>query len=181
MKGRQTHFFATTRDLIKICQNCECQREIRYVLFGLFEVPNPPEYESLLEWDGLGINQSGNKTAVERFIVLDRRTEIRSEIVPQRSGAAKYSISQSGNPSSIVFCPSGSYDEKTIIAGSLGTISDDQASVEIYNLFRRVIMKNSEKIGNYYVAENALESMKRGARMVTIGLKTPSEYDLKLP
>lgn len=179
MKGKQTHFFATRADLSLISQICEHSKQIKYILFGLFDESYLNSYSSLLDWKNVGSNLKGNTTSTECFLVLEREATVNFEVVPQRKGGIKYSVDQSRNPTSIIFRPSGLYNETSLIAGNLGTISTHPTSIELYNLFRKTIQKHSKKVGNYYVAEDALELMKQGVRMVTMGIDSPSEYDLK--
>lgn len=180
--SRRFHFFETKKDFEEIFKIIESVRQLKYVRAGLFKTPNPTIYESFLDYEDLGYRRYGEVTADDNmFLVFDRSAEIIQRPVPQVTGEVRYAIDQMMNPDSLHFCPSGFFAEKNLIAGKASTISDSQTSTELYNLFRKTIRKKSSKIGYAYVGEDALELMKQGIRMVTIGVGSPLEYDLKLP
>jgi len=68
---------------------------------------------------------------------------------------------------------------RILVAGSIGTISQDSFSITTFNLLSRELRSNFKKIGNFFVGDKALEKLELGWRLVTIN-KSPKEYDLKL-
>jgi hypothetical protein len=179
MKGGQTHYFATTNDLVGLVKSVEIARPIKYAEFGLVDSPQPVVHETLLNWAGLGRNSSG-KAGIGGFLVVDKGEEVKGNPVPQRKGDIKFSFDQAANPHSIILRPSGLFDENTLIVGSVGTISDASASMQLYKLFRDSLDKNSVQVGYARVCMDAMEFMKNGGRMVTIGVGSPAEFDLRL-
>ena len=59
------------------------------------------------------------------------------------------------NPNSIVFKNGGIYKEGTLVAGSFGTISTTDVSVQLIKFSSGLIRKAFSKIGTLYVGENA--------------------------
>jgi hypothetical protein len=178
--SKQIQFFQTRNDLEVLDNVISSFRHIKYVKAGLFDDSYPRIYDSIFDFEELGINKTGQvMNTSNMFLVFDKLSEIKVRPVLQKSGEVKYAIDQMKNLDSIFFRPNGVYDETNLVAGNLGTISTHPTSIELYNLFRKTIQKHSQKIGNYYVAENALKLMKLGVRMITIGIDSPREYDLK--
>ena len=180
MKGQQTHFFATRGDLEQITKTVESDIPVQYVRSGLFDNPRPTIYHSFLDYEDFGVNRRGQATnAAQLFLVMEsgRRPGMRE--APQFEGGVKYGIDQMQNPDSISFSPSGFYDARTLIAGKIATISNHPVSTKIYSRFRKAISRNSTKVGYAHVFKEAMEFMKSGGRMVTMGIDSPPEYDLK--
>ena len=181
MRGKQIHFFASKGDLENILKSIEASRSLKYVQSGLFNNRKPVIYESFLDYEDLGINKRGQVSNGDiMFLVMNKISEVFVEPVPQFSGKLKYAIDMRLNQASLLIVPSGFYDSNTLIAGKIGTISTHPVSVEIYDLFRKTILKNSKQIGYARVCPDALEFMKNGGRMVTMGIDSPFEYDLKI-
>ena len=179
MKGKQTHFFATLKDLEQIAFIVESNRNLKYVRAGLFDNPNPTVYESIIEYEELGRSKSGQVTTADNmFLVFENSSKVNVRQVPQVAGGIKYVIDMTLNPETIDFRPSGFYDKDTLIAGKIATLGIDPTALEIYNLFRKTIQKNSKQVGYARVCTDAMEFMKNGSRMVTMGIDSPSEYDL---
>jgi hypothetical protein len=180
MQSKQTHFFATKTDLQAIVGAIESERELQYVRSGLFDDVSPVVYQSLLYYQDLGVNRRGQVTNADKmFLVLDRSSEILVEPVPQVSGGTKYAIDMRLNEDAISITPSGAYDKNTLIAGKIGTISASPASLDIYNLFRKTLLRSSQQVGYARVCPDAMVQMISGTRMVTMGIDSPRDYDLR--
>ena len=181
MKGKQTYFFATKIDLELIIKLNETQRDLKYVKSGLFNTPDPVVYDSFIKYEDLGKNFRGQSTNGDiMFLVFDRATKIVVRPVPQVSQGIKYAIDQKLNQNSVNLTPSGFYDQNTLIIGKISTLLNDSNSLEIYNLFRKNIIKNSSQVGYVRVCTEAMKFMKGGGRMVTMGIDSPLEYDLRV-
>ena len=101
--------------------------------------------------------------------------------VPDREsvGRVRYAVNQMLNADSVTFLPGGIYkQEKVLVCGHIGTISDSAISRNLYRAFVSYITKGFEKIGSYRVGPEAVCLMSDGYRMVTIGISSPAEYDL---
>jgi hypothetical protein len=72
----------------------------------------------------------------------------------------------------------GGRNSGAVIAGSLGTVSDDSRSLELYRILAARIRRKFKKVGSYYLGPRAEEMWHAGARL-TYSLKAPKEYDLQ--
>ena len=97
--------------------------------------------ESLRNSADLGRVPHGDPNQSAGYLVADRRVPIAARAVPQRRGGVKYAIDQVANPKSIVFWPGGVFGENCLIAGEVGTVSDDPSSLELFQSFAKAIKR----------------------------------------
>ena len=192
MKRHQTHIFATRSDLEPGLQLIEAQRPLKYVALNCYEVnsgkssvvphksPQFEEYDSLLDVPSLGTNTTGDHISGDHYLILPRDREARFESVIQDKGGIHYFVDQSLNPVSITFLPGGIYQNNNLICGHIGTVSKHPESIDLYKSFTKAVTKGFKKIGNYRVGPEARRLMNEGLRMVTIGVRSPREYDLRI-
>lgn len=177
MKNQQVHFFATQADLKALLGVVELQRKLQFVRAGLFDESDQKREITLLD-SNLGIAVKGDKNLEVRYLVSDRATSVEIRAVPQYGGGTKFAIDQKSNPKTIIFWPGGVFGENCVIAGSAGTISDDEASLAIFKLFSKEIKRQFKKIQSFYVGKEAEGLLDKGWRL-TSSLNSPPLYDLK--
>jgi hypothetical protein len=177
MKRHQVNFFATKPDLESLLRAIEMKQELQFVRAGLFDVPVQNRILTLLD-SNLGIAVNGDNVHEARYLVADRKTVIEIEIVPQYGGGTKYAIgSQKINPKTIVFRPGGVFNERCVIAGQAGTISEEPTSLALLQLFSKEIKRQFDKIKSFFVGKEAGELLDKGWRL-TSSVKSPPLYDL---
>jgi len=157
----------------------EAQYRVKYIPIKLRTKPEFEEYDSLLDVPSLGTNTTGDHITGDHYLILPKDHDVRFESVLQEKGGIHYFVDQSLNPVSITFLPGGIYQRQNLICGHIGTVSKHPESIEMYKSFTKAVTKGFRKIGNYRVGAEALRLMDRGFRMITIGVRSPPEYDLK--
>jgi hypothetical protein len=200
-RSRQTHIFATRNDLLPGARRAERELAIKYVRSdGLREDRDFEEYASLESWKELGQNTTGDHVGGYSLLVVPKRSRIEirrilrqagtvasvfDELLPTASrlllgGEVRYALDQLKNPQSVSFLPGGIFEKKNVlVCGHIGTASNDPKSVGLYKAFVTAITKGFERIGAYRVGPEAVRLMDEGYRMVTIGVGSPREYDLR--
>lgn len=178
-RSPQAHFFATRRDLEPGIQRIEAARALKYALCNLYEANAPKTYGSLLLVEDLGVSGTGDNARSPAYLVVTASESFHIEPVPQRRGGLRYSLSQQGNPRSIVVRPGGLYQDRCLVVGNVGTVSEHPDAVSLYREFLRELMRGFKKIRSYLVGPDALGLMDEGKRLVTMGVDEPPEYDLK--
>jgi hypothetical protein len=88
----------------------------------------------------------------------------------------KYFLDQQSHPESVFLRPGGNFDG-CVIAGQIGTISDDKWSIALFRVLRTTLRKNFEKIKSYLVGKSAAKFLDAGGRL-TANVRSPTEYDL---
>lgn len=179
MKSKQLFFFSEICDIKRIMKNIEEVKAIEYYEAGLFDTNTSFHLDSLLELEELGYVSNGDWNHSKNFLVIPKGQLINIREIPQRSGGVKYAFDQMKNPKSIVFKGSGILKDGVIVAGSIGTISEDELSLEIFRNFSKQLKKAFYKVGSFYVGPKAKEKLNKGWRLVT-NANSPIQYDLKI-
>jgi hypothetical protein len=183
--SKQIHIFATRSDLEQGLRVFEAEVGVKYVRCDLYYGPTFEQYFSLLDWEGLGSNNTGDHITGPCFLALKRDVQVNAEAVPQNAtpsaavGKVRYDVNQKLNPDSVSFLPGGIFnDQRVLVCGHIGTASGSPISLSLYKTFVKAITKGFEKVGAYRVGRKAASLMHEGYRMVTIGINSPRKYDL---
>jgi len=177
VNSHHVHFFATKFDLETLLRAIESKRELQYVRAGLFDVSALNHQPSLLNDSNFGNCTEGDSVQEVRYLVADRNVPFEIRPVPQHNGGTKYAIDQKANPKTIVFRPGGVFNNTAVIAGDAGTISDDAASLALFQLFSKDIKRQFQKIKSDYMGNEAVTLFDKGWRL-TSSVKSPPLYDL---
>jgi len=177
---KQILFFATKADLIPVIKLIESQRAVKYVNYENSGSSRISYLDSLLSYKELGINKTGAHITGVMFFVLDKEKTLNLEKSFGLFGRARYSFSHLNNPDTIIFQPGGLYKGKHLICGRVGTTSDSKESLELYERFLKAITREFKKVKSYYVGDEAYKMLLEGYRLITMGVDSPPEYDLKL-
>jgi len=134
-------------------------------------------YDSLFDFKGFGSVNNGDWNQSKNFLALPSGNDLIVRNVPQKAGGTRYAIDQQNNPKSVVIKPSGIFNDGVLVAGMIGTISQDDFSVKLFKDFSSKIKKAFTKIGRFYVGSNAKAKLENGWRLAT-NEQSPKEYDL---
>jgi ATP phosphoribosyltransferase regulatory subunit HisZ len=178
MAKNQLSFFATKADVESLLRAVESKRQLQFVLTGLFDSPNVEKMQSLLAARNLGHMDVGDANQRAGYLVASREISIEVRPVPQQRGGVKYAVDQLANPTTIAFRPGGSFGERCLIAGEVGTTSDNPNSLELFQAFSKEVRHQFAKIKPFYVGKEAGELLDKGWRLTT-NAKSPTLYDLK--
>ncbi len=171
-------FYVTKTDLESLLRSIESKRRLQIVISGLFDSPHIYLMQSLVNIPNLGYIAAGDINQTIAYLVANHEISIKVRPVLQRRGNIKYAVDQLDNPQTIVFKPGGSFDEKCLIAGQVGTTSDDPNSLELFQWFCKEIRDQCTKIKSFYVGKEAGVLLDQGWRL-TANTKMPTCYDLK--
>lgn len=175
--ARRINFFASRTDIEKIIWNIENSIQLNYFVVKNYDNQNIQMYESLKEFENLGINKSGDRLR-ERFLVMESNDQLELETVPLLSGETIYTINQEKNKKSALFWPGGMYDGEFLIAGCVSTVYSEE--LKLFNVFQRNIKKQCKtKIGIFYIGEDAM-TLYEQYRFITIDIRESKEYDLNM-
>ncbi|CAN5771384.1 hypothetical protein BH24ACI3_BH24ACI3_11780 [soil metagenome] len=180
MRGKEVAFFAIENDLDSVLETIEKEFDLKYVKSGSFEKREATIYSSFAEIPNLGFTEAGDWVGSDhRFLVMPKNASVTLEAVSQESGGVLFFVDPEGNPDSIELTVNGIYTRKegVIVAGRIATVSVSAFASSLYKSLSLKIKKRFERIGGYYVGQNAVERLKAGWRLVQIE-KSPREYDL---
>ncbi|MBS1665191.1 MAG: hypothetical protein JST68_29365 [Bacteroidetes bacterium] len=177
-KTKQIIFFADRNDFAPIVESFEAVNDVCYFQTGLFDARPVDKYKSLLENGNLGKAKSGDWSFNDSYLILPRNVDVVIREVQQRKGGSRFAVDQLANSKSIYLRPSGIFQDEIFVAGSVGTVSENDISIALYKEIAHLIKVQFRKIGVCYVGRGAETKLNSNWRLVTND-KLPREYDLR--
>jgi hypothetical protein len=177
MEKQQLSIFGTKNDF-KALLEAVGEQSLHFLQTGLFDSPQITPINSLLTIADFGLVSVGDTNQTKAYLVVGRDTPFNIRTVPQQQDNIKYAIDQLANPKTIMFRPGGVFEEKCLIAGQIGTISEDTTSLELFRRFKEAVQHQFTKIKSFYVGKEAEEMLGKGWRL-TSNVKASTLYDLK--
>jgi hypothetical protein len=130
--SKQIHIFATRSDLEQGLRVFEAEVGVKYVRCDLYYGPTFEQYFSLLDWEGLGSNNTGDHITGPCFLALKRDVQVNAEAVPQNAtpsatvGKVRYDVNQQ-TPIPCHFClEASSMTKGSLFVGTLEQLRDHQ-------------------------------------------------------
>lgn len=160
--------FAASSDLWNVLEQATSTGPLQFVQTGLFDTPALIRTTKLVDPD-----------PQERYLVAPVSLPIAVRPVPQRRGGLKFAVDQLVNPKTIIVHPGGLIDSpQCLLSGDVGTISEDAISLELFQVFKRLIHKQFTKIQSFYVGPEA-ERLFDGGMRLTSDRRAPTFTDLQ--
>lgn len=181
MGTKRVNFFCCKDDLLLIIQNIEKSVNLKYAAGGMYLSINDVKlYTTLLDYEDLGTHTSGEHQN-GYFLVVEATSGITLEGCHLVDGNTRYTINQLKNPDSIVFHPGGLYKDKFLVHGQVSTIGTGSKAQTLMKIFQKEIKRQCPKRGGvFYYSEGVEHLYNNGVRLITISVKSPTEYDLKI-
>lgn len=177
--SKSINLFAVESDMKLLLLELESVISIKYVRAGISDEPLVEIFTSVSEIPGLGEAHSPDQAQCPIFLILPSNTTVNVEPIEQRRGGVRYALDQRKNSASLALRLGGVFAECCVIAGQVGTCSDDPNSVELMRVVTRLTTKHFKRIRSYFVGPGAKELMEQGYRL-TADARMPKEYDLAL-
>lgn len=179
MPGKQFSFFATQDDLIEVMEAVASKAFYRFVRIDDIKDGTPNICESIADLDDFSIAISGDQNREKSYLLIAADAKPKTRQVELRKGGINYVMDQGSHPESVFFSSGGVFKEfECIIAGQIGTISDDKWSTNLYKVLFAELKKRFKKIKSFYVGRIAEKKLDEGVRL-TSSIKAPPEYDLQ--
>lgn len=175
-KRNQLQFYAAGSDLADALSELLVQENLGLLEAGMM-AGQPASFSELTDVPSLGTTEAADQASDRSYLVYPKENKPRPRPISQKAGGTRYAYDQQANPESVVVKPGG-WNDGFVIAGQIGTVSDHENSVRIYNQLARQIRRKFKKVASYYVGPAAEVKMRNGARL-TYSRKAPKEYDLR--
>ena len=175
MGKSQFEVFCTTSDLVAVLDDAQARSPMSFAVAGLFETAN---VHRLHDSADIATFIAASGETLLSFLAVASGDAVGAREVFQRNGSSLYGVDQLSNPRSVVLRPGRLIDERTLLAGQIGTASQDPVSVTLFSTFRDVVRKQFVKVKSYWVGPEAVQLLDAGGRL-TATLKSPPEYDLR--
>ncbi len=166
----------TKADLEPVLLSVEKDLKIVYVKAGTSDMKKPEEYNTCEEIPNFGISLSGDINLEPMFLIVTNKN-INVRKINLYDGGTNYAVDQSENHESIILKLGGIYKNEAVIRGSVGTIHNNTESLNLFDVFKKAITKDSKIIKGMYLGKEASEKFKEGHRL-TADMRSPKEYDL---
>lgn len=179
MSKKQFSFFAAHDDLVELLKAVASKNHFRFARADNIQDGTPYIYQSVDELVDISISIFGDQNREKYYLLIDTKENPKVREVEQRKGGVKYILDQLSHPESVVFKPGGLLkNSDCIIAGQIGTVSNNEWSKGLYNALFTEFNKRFTKIKSFYVGKNAARKLDEGFRLTT-NIKSPLEYDLQ--
>ena len=170
--------FASRSDWSSLLAEIEAEQPLQYVESGLKPSEIAVVRSSYSDIEDLGIAKRGDQNLEPIYLVMVAGRPVVARTIPQRRGGALYSFGPEKNPASIVMKVGGEFGGQAIIAGQLGTRSDDPESLDLIKLFGKAIRRRFKKVRSFWVGEGAYQALIAGFRL-NGSISAPPETDLR--
>jgi hypothetical protein len=177
MRGQQL-FFATREDLCPGLERIESQWELEYQLHEMRDDRDFVIFASLLDAPELGISKTGQCASDDDYLVYPRNARPKVRSIPQRHGGVKYDLDTS--PDVVQLLPGGLHTPTgALVSGRVAqAVGPSKRGLALYKAFSREVLRGFRKVRSYWVGSDAYARFKAGTRLVTIGIRSPADYDL---
>lgn len=164
------------RDLLKIIEN---KNTIYYVECGHFEINKIIKYHSIDEFLPM-IKPHIGEHLYSSWIILPQNIDFVFEHADVLGEKVVTVYPLHGNESAIVYHPGGIYKETNVIHGEFCILSNNTEMTDVFKQIRTSLGKMSIKKSSYFIGKETYNNKNKYNRFITISVKSPIEYDLKL-
>jgi hypothetical protein len=174
MAKHQLELFCTANDFVALVDEVQKQMAIFFALAGLFEDASVRMFKTSADLSAAMASTEGALA----FLAFAEGSAVGVREVPQRKGLPRYAVDQISNPNCLVVRPGRRVDPRTLLAGQIGTASNDKDSMSLFRMFANAVRQQFVKVKSYWVGTEALRTLDSGGRL-TASLAGSSEYDLR--
>jgi len=171
-------FYATARDLRPVLSLLESKKKLQYTSMHNVESDRPQTYYSYVDIPDFG--RTNHPTAVinPSYLVALQGTAVQVRIIPQRAGGVNFAIDQRLNEDTVTLRPGGMFGSNVLLYGSIGTVSESAASLDLYDFVVEPYLALFERVHEFFLGPDAFDLWKSGVRLTT-SATSPIDFDLK--
>jgi hypothetical protein len=178
MGRNQFMFFATAKDLAPVLSILEARKKLQYT--PMRDVVSDRAKIYLSYADLLDFGQADHPTAVMNpdYLVALQGTAVQVETIYPRTGGVNFSIGQDLNKDTVTLSPGGMYGQDALLYGSIATISESEASFNLYDFMVEPYLARFTQVNEFFLGPEAFDLWKSGVRLTTLAT-SPTKFDLK--
>lgn len=178
MSGSSIEFFGDQEDLSVLFEKFDQEISCKYTQMSSYVNQPPKEYKSaicLLKY----LVTFTSPVQVHAFLISEPPEKLVVREVKMKDGSgSKLRIDQNYNKNTIEILLGGHADETTLVTTIIRTTAETKKSKDIFSVYKKIILKNSKKIKNFYLLKNACEKFNGGWRL-TQNINYSRVIDLK--
>jgi hypothetical protein len=180
LRGRR-FFFATRADLLPGLLAAEERTPLAFVRDETRDDGRFTVLDALSQYPELGLTTSRDSISSPRYLVFRQGAVPEPRAIPQLRGGVKYAIAATPE-SAILRCGGLHVESGALLAGELQqSLNANGPGKAIFRLLARELFRAFTRVRLYAVGPEALDRVRAGRRLVTIGLGSPPAYDLAEP
>jgi hypothetical protein len=174
----QFMFYATARDLTPVLSLLEAQKKLQYTPTRHVVSDSAQIYLSYADIPDFG--RTNNPTAVHNpaYLVAQQGTAVQVETIYPRTGGVNFAIGQDLNKDTVGLRPGGMYGHDVLLYGSIGTISESDASLNLYDFMVEPYLARFAQVNEFFLGPEAFDLWKSGVRLTT-SAASPTKFDLR--
>jgi len=175
----QLMFFATAGDLAPILSLLESQKKLQYTPMRRVVSNRAQTYFSYADIPDFG--RTNNPTAVHNpaYLVALQGTVVQVKGIPQKTGRTNFAIDQRLNKDTVTLRPGGMYGHDAFLYGSIGTVSETDASLHLYDFMVEPFLARFVNQHGLFLGPDAFDLWKSGVRMTTSATSPAADFNLK--
>lgn len=168
-------------DLVPGLEYIESQRRLEYHLYEMRADQEFVFLDSLVNAAGLGVSATGETAQDRDYFVYPRESRPAIRSIPQRRGGTMYMLDPT--PATAHLKCGGLHEASgALIAGRVARgVQANNEGDALYKALSQALLRGFNVVGSYWVGPAAYREFKAGRRLVTMGLRSPREYDLAEP
>ena len=169
-------FYATSEDLLPLLASVESHLDVKYTPMGISSSKVVQSWHHGNELPTIGV-PSPNESAISgpSYLVTLAATPVTPRLIRTECGDS-WVVDQLQNPDSTVLLHGGRY-EQVLLYGRVATASRTPGALKLQRVYEAAIRRSFARVQAFYVGEAAEALLDSGFRL-TIGAKSPPEYDL---
>ena len=174
----QLMFFATAGDLAPVLSLLEAKKKLQYTPMRHVVRAEPRIYLSYADIPDFG--QTNDPTAVMNlaYLVALQGTVVQVETIYPKTGGVNFAIDQGLNKDTVTLRPGGMYGHGAFLYGSIGTVSESGASLELYDFMVEPFLAQFAHVHGLFLGPEAVDLWKSGVRTTT-SAATPGDFNLE--
>ncbi|MGA8078360.1 MAG: hypothetical protein WB868_13365 [Xanthobacteraceae bacterium] len=174
----QFMFYATARDLTPTLSLLESQKKLQYTPMRRVVSDKTQIYLSYADIPDFGLTYDPTAVMNPAYLVALQGTAVQVESIPQRKGGINFAIDQKLNKDTVTLRPGGMYGQDALLYGAIGTVSESDASLNLYDFMVAPYLARFEQVNEFFLGPEALDLWKSGIRLTT-SATSPTKFYLK--
>lgn len=171
------HVFATGSDWLHVFDRVEASGPVTYTRAGVSATDRTTVFRRGSDLPDLGFSRARATVECPYYLASAASSPLRTYPVTASDAVTRYYLDQRANPDTVELCLGGQWELGVLVAGSIGTISDSPASINLLRRFDRAIRRQFARIRAYRVGPEAQQLLVAGWRL-TSAAHSPRLYDL---
>ena len=161
----QFMFYATARDLTPVLSLLETQKKLQYTPMRHVATDRAQIYLSYADIPDFGRTYGPTAVMNPDYLVALQGTAVQVKSIHLRTGGINFAIDQRLNKDTVTLRPGGMYGGDVLLYGSIGTVSESDASLNLYDFMVEPLLTRFAHVHGLFLGPEAFDLWKSGVRM----------------